>query len=174
MDSGRKLRVMVDANILFAASYSPRFPYALLRHAAAGDFQLVLTPMIIHEAREALAEVAPKAIPRFDDLLAALGYELAPSPSEQRLQAHSDLVRDPDDIHVALGAIDAEVDYLVTQDRDFTDRNPATQTLHELLNIVLPGTFLRNHLGWSSEDLEAIRSRTWADIDTYPSSPIFE
>lgn len=154
-----KLRVMVDANILFAASYSPRFPYAVLRHAANGDFQLVLTPLILDEARVSLAEVAPEALERFNILVVPLKYELIASPSAEELAEHKTLVRDPDDVHVALAAIQAKVDYLVTQDRDFTDLDDSTKQLHEQVNILLPGTFLRTHMGWTSDELEAIRKR---------------
>jgi predicted nucleic acid-binding protein len=45
-----KLRVMVDANVLFAGTLWPRFPYEVLRHAVLGDYQLVLSSRIIDEA----------------------------------------------------------------------------------------------------------------------------
>ncbi len=31
-------------------------------------------------------------------------------------------------------------------------------------NVMVAGTFLREHMGWSSEALEKIRLRTWADF----------
>lgn len=49
---------MLDANVLFAASTWPQFPYEVLQHAVAGDYILVLTPRIIAEAREAILEIA--------------------------------------------------------------------------------------------------------------------
>jgi predicted nucleic acid-binding protein len=50
---------MVDANILFAAVGWKRWPYHVLRHAAAGDYQLVLSEQIIEEATEEVAAKLP-------------------------------------------------------------------------------------------------------------------
>ena len=83
------------------------------------------------------------------------------SPSQEEVALHRGLVRDSQDIPVALSAIQAQVDYLITQDKDFTDPN---ELLHQQLKLILPGTFLREHMGWTSEQLESIRSRTWKDI----------
>ncbi len=57
------LRVMVDANVLIAGIGWPRWPYALLQHAIAGDFQLVLSPYVIEEARRNLQRIVPDALP---------------------------------------------------------------------------------------------------------------
>jgi hypothetical protein len=46
---------MVDANVLIAAIGWRRWPYYVLRHAAAGDFQLVLSQRLIDEARDEIA-----------------------------------------------------------------------------------------------------------------------
>lgn len=160
-----KLRVMVDANVLVAGSLWPRFPYAVLRHAVAGDYQLVLSARIIQEARTAVAEIAPSEQGRFEEMLTATDYEEVPTPTDEEVQANLHLVRDPKDVHVAWAAISAQVDLLVTQDRDFTDHDESTAELHRRLSIMLPGTFLREYMGWASEALEAIRYRTWQDIE---------
>jgi len=54
---------MVDANVLIAGIGWPRWPYALLQHAIAGDFQLVLSPYVIEEARRNLQRIVPDALP---------------------------------------------------------------------------------------------------------------
>jgi len=77
---------------------------------------------------------------------------------------HRSLVRDESDIPIALAAINAHVDYLVSEDKDFTARDETTAELHELLNVRLSGTFLRQVLGWTSEELEGIRHRKWSDL----------
>lgn len=155
---------MLDANVLFAASTWPRFPYEVLQHAVAGDYTLVLTPRIIAEAREAILEIAPHAESRLEMALDASEYEQVPTPEAQQIAAQHDLIRDPKDVHVALAAIQHEVDLLITQDRDFTDHDESTEKLHQQLSIMLPGTFLRLHMGWTSDQLEAIRHRNWSDL----------
>ncbi len=163
--SQTKLRVMVDANLLVAGACWPRFPYEVLQHAVLGDYRLVLSPRIIQEAKRAIAKIAPAQQQAFGEFLAASEYEQIPTPSVEEINAHADLVRDPKDVHVALAAINAQVDFLITQDKDFTDRDESTKQLRQRLNILLPGTFLREHMGWTSEELAAIRYRNWQDFE---------
>jgi predicted nucleic acid-binding protein len=157
-------RVFVDANALVAGTTYPRFPYEVLQHAIKGDYKLVLSPRVIQEATQAVAVIFPGHIQRLEQFLQDAHAELALTPTDDEIEANSHLIRDPKDVHVALAAINAEVDLLVTQDKDFTDRDESTQALHEKLNIMLPGTFLREHMGWTSKALEAIRSRNWEDM----------
>jgi hypothetical protein len=85
-------------------------------------------------------------------------YEQVPNPSKEEVKRYPHLICDPNDIPVALSAINVQVDYLVTRDKDFTDPDAS---IHEYLNIILPGTFLREHMGWASKQLEEIRGRNW-------------
>lgn len=156
-----RLRVMVDANVLFAASAWPRFPYEVLRHAANGDFQLVLTQEIIDEAKDALNDVVPHAVQRLLDILEESNFEEFPTPTDEEVAAYIGLIRDQKDIHVALAAINAHVDYLVTSDKDFTDPN---EPIRQQIAVLLPGTFLRHYMGWTGEELEAIRRRNWESM----------
>jgi len=158
------LRVMVDANILIAGIGWPRFPYEVLQHAVHRDFQLVLSSYIIDEARRNIVRVIPQRLPQLELFIARSRYEETPTPTEAEVDAHLTLIRDKADISVALAAINAKVDYLVTQDRDFTDRNESNAELHAKLKIILPSTFLREHMGWTSEALETVRNRTWRDL----------
>ncbi len=156
-----KLRILIDANILFAGVIWPRFPYEVLNHALRGDYELVLTPAIVLEARKAVANYDPFWLESLDNFLSECPYEDFPTPAVEEIEQHFGLVRDEKDVHVALAAINAKVDYLVSQDRDLTD--PA-EPIHEKLKILLPAAFLRHHMGWSSDDLEAIRHRTWDEL----------
>lgn len=156
-----KLRVMVDANVLFAGSGWPRFAYGVLQHAMSGDYQLVLSLRIIQEARTALEEIIPSQSKQFEEVLTTSAYEEVSTPTDEAIEANKALVRDPKDVHVALAAINAKVDYLVSSDKDLTDPN---EPVHQYLKVLLPGTFLRQHMGWTSERLEAIRKRTWKDL----------
>lgn len=159
-----KLRVLADANVLVAGTLWPRFPFEVLRHAAYGDFALVLSDLVIQEARRGIAKINPAFTDRFERLLQEINYEQVETPSLQAVKNHANLMRDIKDIPIALSAIEAEVDFLITQDKDFTDRDETNEELHKLLNIILPGTFLREYMGWTSEALEEIRRRTWSDL----------
>jgi predicted nucleic acid-binding protein len=155
-----KLRVMVDANVLVAGMGWPRWPYALLQHAVAGDFQLVLSPFVIEEAQRHLGRIAPHALPRFQTFLALSEYEAIEDPTSEMIATHQNLVRDAKDIPVALAAMQAEVDCLISSDKDLTE----SEGLKERVRVLLPAVFLRDFMGWTSEELEAIRWRNWSDM----------
>jgi predicted nucleic acid-binding protein len=151
---------MVDANVLVAGIGWPRWPYALLQHVLAGDFQLVLTPYVIEEARRNLKRIAPATLSSLDEFLALSDYEAIANPTPEILTAHHQLVRDPKDVPVALAAMKAQVDCLISSDKDLTE----SEILKQKIPVLLPAVFLRDHMGWTSEELEAIRRRNWNDM----------
>ena len=159
-----KLRVMVDANILIAGSVWPRWPYEVLQHSLRGDFQLVLSEYILQQARTHIRRRFPNHADQFDKFLQACEYELVADPTPEQVAQNLDLVRDPSDVPVALAAIHARVNYLVSEDKDLTVQDKTTAKLRQELNVLISGTFLREVMGWNSEGLEKIRHRTWRDI----------
>lgn len=136
------------------------FNYALLQHAIVGDFQLVLSPFVIEEAQRHLRRIDPAALARFQVFLNLSEYEEIADPSPETVASHHHLVRDRKDVPVALAAIQAGVDCLVSSDRDLTESEP----LKERVRVLLPALFLRGYMGWTSDELEAIRQRRWSDI----------
>ncbi len=85
-DSGKKVRVLTDANVLFAGSAFPRWPREVLRHAVAGDFQLVLCPLVIEQARRNLQKRFPEYLDRFEEVLRTIDYELISDPNNGVVQ----------------------------------------------------------------------------------------
>jgi len=167
----KKPRVFVDANILLAGSAFPRWPHEVLAHAADGDFSLVLCPLVVKQAREHLRKIFPAHLARFEKFLRTVDYELAPDPTSEEVNAHRNLVRDVSDVPIALAAIAARVDYLVSEDKDLTAQDETTAELRRRVRVMLSGTFLREVMGWTSEELESIRHRAWneiADVETEP------
>jgi len=158
------LRVLVDANVLIAGSVWPRFPYEVLRHAQAQNFRLVLSPLVIAEVTKRIELSFPENAGLLSEILTSSSYETIPNPTKEEVLANIKLIRDVNDVPIALAAINAKVDYLVTQDRDFTDHDESNAELHAKLKIILPGTFVREHMGWTSEALETVRNRTWHDL----------
>ncbi len=163
-DDQGKLRVFVDANILVSDTVWPRWPYEVLQHALRDDFMLVVSPYVLSEARRTLAARFPGRMDRFEAFLATSNYEVANTPTADSVTAHASLVRDIADVPVALAAIEAGVDYLVSEDKDLTTRDESTAELRRQLTVYLSGTFLREVMGWSTEQLEAARGRRWQDL----------
>jgi predicted nucleic acid-binding protein len=151
---------MVDANVLVAGIGWPRWPYALLQHALAGDFKVVLIPFIVEEARRNLKRIAPATLPALENFLSGSKYEEIANPSMEMITAHRGLVRDANDMPVAVAAITAGVDFLISTDKDLTE----SAELRQHVMVLLPAVFLREYMDWTSAELEAIRQRTWDDM----------
>jgi predicted nucleic acid-binding protein len=151
---------MVDANVLVAGIGWPRWPYAILQHVLAGDFQLVLTPYVIEEARRNLQRIAPATLPTFDEFLALSEYETVADPTPEEIVAQQQIVRDPNDVPVAVAAMKAQLDCLISSDKDLTE----SEELKKHVAVLLPAVFLREHMSWTSEELEVIRNRKWSDM----------
>jgi predicted nucleic acid-binding protein len=152
---------MLDATVLFAGTGWPRWSYEVLRHALRGDFQLVLSPLVIEQARRNLFEKLPDYVGAFEAWLGVIPYEEVRDPSPKEVHDHQILVRDPSDVPVAISAIHANVYCLVSEDKDLTSDDASTKELRGLLTVMRPVIFLRKIMGWSSEDLERIRHRNW-------------
>jgi predicted nucleic acid-binding protein len=160
-----KARVMLDVNILIAGTIWPRWQYAILQHAIKGDFQIVLAPLILESARRNIRDIDARQLPRFEQFLADCRYELVDNPTRQEVQQNLDLVRSEADVPIALAAINAQVDYFVTYDADFTDNDVTTRNVRDAIpGIILPPVFLRDVMGWTSEELEEIRRRGWDEF----------
>jgi len=165
MDQTRlKLRVMVDANILIAGSVWPRWPYEVLQHALRGEFRLVMSEYILQQARAHIYRRFPNHVDQFEKFLQSCEFELVSDPTQEQVAQNLELVRDVSDVPVALAAINAGVDYLVSEDKDLTIQDETTDRLRQELTVRISGTFLREVMGWKSEDLEKVRHRTWRDI----------
>jgi len=156
-----ELRVMLDANVLLAGVVFPRWPWEILQHAMREDFHLVLCPYVIRQARRRIAQRFPEFLADFDDFLARCPHELVHDPSIEEVRAHTRLVRDETDVPVALAAIQTGVDYLVSEDKDLTARDETTAELRQYIQPLISGTFLHEVMGWTHEELEAVRGRTW-------------
>ena len=86
-------------------------------------------------------------------------------PPPDLVAANLDLVRSAKDVPIALALLTSEVDIFVTNDRDFTDPGATAERFRERVRVMRPAIFLRDVLGWSSEQLEVIRHRRWEDIE---------
>jgi len=147
------LRVMIDANILIAGSVWPRWPYEVLEHAQRGDFKLVLSSFIIEQARRHINRRFASGRARFERFLAVARYELIAELPVEELKGFFGLTRDPTDVPIAAAAIRAGASYLISEDKDLTTHDDSTTRLRQQVAVLLSGTFLREVMGWSSDQL---------------------
>lgn len=163
-ESRKVLRVMADANVLIAGILFPRWFHEFLRHALRGDFRLVLSAQILREARERMSRGTPAQRQALEQFLSDCDYEMAPDPGREEVAENAGLVRDPKDVPIVLSAINAGVDFLVSNDKDLTARDETATTLHKRIQPIIVGRFLKEVMGWDSDDLEQIRKRNWSDL----------
>jgi len=158
-------RVFLDSNVVISGLVFPRWPYEIIKYGEAQEIKIVLCSLIIKEVQARIAVTFPSYLDRFHRFISASSYEITAIPSKNKLKKYSDLVRDKKDIPIALSAIKAKVDYLVSNDKDFTAQDQTTKQLRKYIQPLQPGTFLKEVMGWTSEELESIRHRTWRDLE---------
>ncbi len=164
--SKRPLRVMADTNVLISGVIFPRAAYEFLRHALRGDFVLVLSKQILAEVHRWMQNKATSLQRAAMEIFLEEGsYKVVPDPSAEEVNRNAALVRDPKDVPVALAALKAGVDFLVSNDLDLIAQDETTALLRRRLSPMSVGTFLREVMGWSPEELEAIRHRTWEEVE---------
>ena len=161
LPNAKKWRVAIDSTVLIAGFGWPRWSHEVLLHALKQDYRLILSDNVIEHAERWFEKNLPAASVLFRDFLNAVGYELAPTPSEDEVAEQITLIRHANDVPVALAYIKAKVDYFVTDDKDFTDEDATTAEVRKHLKIMRPVIFLREVMGWSKEDLEKVRFRNW-------------
>ncbi len=108
------MRILVDTNVLFSALLFPgsRPAQALLRVVARHE--MVLCDRNIAELRSILERKAPRYLPDAEVLLAELPYELIPA-----VEYAEKLIRDAKDQPILNAAVVADVDMILTGDKDF-------------------------------------------------------
>jgi predicted nucleic acid-binding protein len=156
-----EIRLGLDANVLIAGVRLPRWPHEVLRASLTERFVVALPAQVVAEARRHLAHPGHRAA--LDRFLTGVAYRELPMPAPELVRANRDLVRDEDDVPIALALLEGHVAIFVTNDRDFTDPGATAERFRARVRVMLPAVFLREIVGRSSDDLEAIRHRTWDD-----------
>jgi putative PIN family toxin of toxin-antitoxin system len=118
--------VVVDTNVVVSAILRDRVPEkVLLFIIARPDFQWVASPEILTEYREVLRR------PKFglpDSLLSQWDERLDSAIAEWPVEMPVSFPRDVKDARFPACALAADVDFLVTGDRDFTEARKLGRT----------------------------------------------
>ena len=108
------MRILVDTNILFSALLFPHSKPAQALLYAVDHHEIVLCGRNITELRDILKRKASKYLPDAEVLIAELPYELIPAVDHAEK-----LIRDAKDQPILNAAIVADVDAILTGDKDF-------------------------------------------------------
>ena len=108
------MRILVDTNILISAVLFPSSKVAKALLYVTEHHEMVLCDRNIIELREVLNRKKPDKLPDAEVLLAEMSYELIPAAYHAEK-----LIRDVKDQPILNAAIIADVDVILTGDKDF-------------------------------------------------------
>lgn len=108
------MRILIDTNVLFSALLFPKSKPSVALIHVANNHTIVLTDKNIAELREIIARKKPELKNAAETFLAELSFELIPAVST--VTTH---MRDIKDQPILNAAIIADVDIILTGDKDF-------------------------------------------------------
>ncbi|MCL2410316.1 MAG: putative toxin-antitoxin system toxin component, PIN family [Treponema sp.] len=111
------MRVMLDSNILVSAIVFDSRPMLEIVERLASKYSMVLCSYVIDELRRVFREKFPKYSNNLENFLIDVPFELVHTPKE--LPEHNlFVIRDKKDESILYSAILADVDILVSGDKD--------------------------------------------------------
>ncbi len=142
------IRLFLDASVLFAAALSPTgASREIVRLASQERVRVVLSTVVIEEARRNLGRKAPEALPLFETFLRWFPHEVIDPPKALVVAATASVAAK--DAPIVAAAQHAPVDMLVSLDRKHLVGVPGIEESAGM-RIVLPSEALREirrHLG---------------------------
>jgi putative PIN family toxin of toxin-antitoxin system len=135
-----RLRVFLDASVIFSALYSPKgAPGAILKASIVGNIGVVISQQVLDEVVRTIKLKLPAALPLLKDLLLSLPPEIVSDPPYTEVKRWTDRLQFADGAILA-AAISAGVDYFITGDSHFlSDPFIASESC---LRIVTPAQFM--------------------------------
>ena len=109
---------MIDTNILLSALVFRSAKMAFLLEKVAEEHTMVLCSQVIDEFRSVVTRKSPQYGDVVDTLFAKLSYEMVYTPKWQKNMPD---IRDEKDKPILASAILADVDIIITGDKDFNN-----------------------------------------------------
>ncbi len=114
------MRIMLDTNVLISAILFRSENLSRLIEKVVEDYTLVLSTYVVDELKTVVDRKFPSKMIAIERFLTTLSYELAYSPENYDGTPLFE-IRDGKDYMVLHTAIIADVDILITGDKDFND-----------------------------------------------------
>ncbi|GHU89745.1 hypothetical protein FACS1894202_08450 [Clostridia bacterium] len=112
------MTVMLDTNVLISAGIFGENRFSELTLRISDEYELVLSSRIIDELWTVMKRKFPNRQSSLEKLLKRLSYTISYTPSEIDEEIYPK-IRDKNDYPILASAIIADVDVLVTGDKDF-------------------------------------------------------
>ena len=127
------MKILIDTNILISSVLFPNSKIAKVVLYVSDYYEIVLTKQIIDEFRRIIEKKFCSKIKESEELLNELEFELLDDNYLEKIK-----IRDPNDQIILNSAVENNVDYLLTGDKDFlvlNIQNPKCVSINEILNI---------------------------------------
>ncbi|MBZ4654220.1 MAG: twitching motility protein PilT [Peptococcaceae bacterium] len=131
------MRIMIDTNVLISAILFPGSSPTITLQKVIEKHNLVLCSHIIDEVHIVFERKFPEKIKNLERFLSKLSYELVYTPLDIEMNKYPQ-IRDNGDLPILVSAILADVDIIITGDKDFQSieiEKPIVLTPRESLNI---------------------------------------
>lgn len=125
-------RVFIDTNILVSAFWFEGPPRQLVMASFDERLSLVLSEVVIKEAQNVIDRKTPNRREDLRIFIDELPHETIPTPSTAMIIRHRKYVTHDEDAPVLASAVLADADYVVSGDKQFTNR--ATKEMVELIS----------------------------------------
>ena len=109
------MKILIDTNILISSVLFPNSKIAKVVLYVSDYYEIVLTKQIIDEFRRIIKKKFCSKIKESEELLNELEFELLDDNYLEKIK-----IRDPNDQIILNSAVENNVDYLLTGDKDFS------------------------------------------------------
>jgi len=134
-----RIHVMFDTNVLISVILNRRsVPGAVWEKASDPPYAIVLCDQILDELRRVFNRKFPHRIPDMEQFLSMGRYDIVTLTDDDTADADEGKIRDVNDRPILRAARKANVDILVTGDKDFlesTVTNPRIMTATQFLQV---------------------------------------
>ena len=128
------MKILIDTNILISSVLFPNSKIAKVVLYVSDYYEIVLTKQIIGEFRRIIEKKFCSKIKESEELLNELEFELLDDNYLEKIK-----IRDPNDQIILNSAVENNVDYLLTGDKDFlvlNIQNPKCVSINEMIEIL--------------------------------------
>ncbi|MCL2087543.1 MAG: PIN domain-containing protein [Oscillospiraceae bacterium] len=133
------IRIMFDSNVLFSAMYKTNgTPFNAFNKASEMPYRLVLCDQIIDELRRNFNKKLPVKIPALERFLAIAHYDLVSITPDDVETADEKTISHSNDRPIVRAARKANVDILVTGDRDILESSITIPKIMTAAQFVQP------------------------------------
>lgn len=162
----RKLRVLVDTNVLFSGLFWRGAPHLILSLMEGGQIELLLPEQVIREAEEVMQEIKPEEKQLLDTFLKGFSKRIRRirRPSERELVEVRKRVRDPDDAPILAAAFTSKPDFFVSGDKDLL--TPKIRSQKDFV-ICSSTEFLEQYLALKGKELSEKAPDLYTKIMVY-------